>query len=260
MKSNMIFRFNMIEIALALVILAVGLSSVLVLFPIGLNAGKSSVAENNLADVAEQVAAYLQSELTVPANWNENGEVKNVSIPEFDADPSASEIEAMPDVSDFSAVKVGSDNKKIDGLLSCTKNGRTYYLYRQYANIADDSNIADTERAVDFEAMIRIGLDTSSLKDQYYPLLAAGTAQTGDADGQRKLGTTYTRTNPDEPKDTRLNETSMEELLKKCYKTVIVEISWPADAPWAKREKRIFRLEMFNENFVPYPQTTSSGS
>ena len=69
MKSKLIvFRFNMIEIALALVILAIGLSSVLVLFPIGLNAGKSSVADNNLANVAEQVMAYLQSELTVPAN------------------------------------------------------------------------------------------------------------------------------------------------------------------------------------------------
>ena len=165
MKSNIIFRFNMIEIALALVILAVGLSSVLVLFPIGLNAGKSSVAENNLADVAEQVAAYLQSELTVPANWNENGDVKNVSIPEFDADPS----EAMPDVSDFSAVKVGSDNRKIDGLLSCTKNGKTYYLYRQYANISNDldnaDDAADDKRAVDFEAMIRVGLDTASLEE-----------------------------------------------------------------------------------------------
>ena len=260
MKSNMIFRFNMIEIALALVILAVGLSSVLVLFPIGLNAGKSSVAENNLADVAEQVAAYLQSELTVPANWNENGEVKNVSIPEFDADPSASEIEAMPDVSDFSAVKVGSDNKKIDGLLSSTKNGKTYYLYRQYANISNDIDTADDKRAVDFEAMIRIGLDTASLKDQYYPLVG-GASQSGDVDGKRKLSG-YTRPSDGSAQELGgpLLNVAIDDLLKKCYKTVVVEISWPADAPWAKREKRIFRLELFNENFVPYPQTTSSGS
>ena len=258
MKSNIIFRFNMIEIALALVILAVGLSSVLVLFPIGLNAGKSSVAENNLADVAEQVAAYLQSELTVPANWKEDGSVGGPALAEFSAEPSDAEIDAMSDVSKFDAVTVGTDSNKIDGLLSYTKDGKTYYLYRQYANISGDGNIAEADRAVDFEAMIRVGLDTASLKEQYYPVV--GTPKTGDVDGQRKLSATYERTNPAEPKDTRLNITSMDDLLKACCKTVIVEISWPADAPWAKREKRVFRLEIFNENFVPYPQSTSSGS
>lgn len=265
MKINVIFRFNMIEIALALVILAIGLSSVLVLFPIGLNAGKSSVAENNLADVAEQVVAFLQSELTVPAHWKEDGAgaTGGVDIAEFDADPSATAIGAMPDVSEFNEVTVGSDSKKIDGLLSCTKviDGKTYYyyLYRQYANVADDSDAADSERAVDFEAMIRVGLDTASLKEQYYPV--AG--DSGDAEGQRQLKN-YTRPGKENERVKELGgnllDVDIDKLLKKCYKTVIVEISWPADAPWAKREKRIFRLEMFNENFVPYPQNTSSGS
>ena len=48
--------------------------------------------------------------------------------------------------------------------------------------------------------------------------------------------------------------------MKKCCRALIIEISWPADVEWANREKRIFRVEMFNGNFVPYPQTTGSGS
>ncbi|MBQ6352328.1 MAG: hypothetical protein IJJ28_03565 [Lentisphaeria bacterium] len=252
MKNNIVvFRFNMIEIALALVILAIGLSSVLVLFPVGLNAGKSSVADNNLADIAERLAAYLQTELTVPAHWKENGnDDGGISVKEFVAEPGDS---ALPETSEFTAVTAGSGNK-LDGLLSCTKGDQTYYLYRQYANIASDSTVADADRAVDFEAMIRVGLDTDSLKDeQYYPLVAADAS---DTQGQRKLNTAYPRTNPNEPSATRLN-VSMSDLLKLCYKTLIVEISWPADAPWSKREKRIFRLELFNENFVPYPQNTT---
>ena len=125
MNRHTVFRFNMIEIALALVILAIGLSSVLVLFPIGLEAGKSSVTDNNLANVAELVMAYLQSELTAPANWNADGTVSNVSKWEF--------VEEDADIpvgdAGFSAVD------GMDGLLKKTvgagATAKTYYIYRQ---------------------------------------------------------------------------------------------------------------------------------
>lgn len=237
-----VFRFNMIEIALALVILAVGLSSVLVLFPIGANASNSSVADNNLANVAEQVMAYLQSELTAPANWTKNGESKNVSIGEFDSDPENADT-AIPKTDAF-----GADDKvaNMDGLLKKTIGGQTYYLYRQYADIggADDST-----RVVDFEAMIRAGTESgTSLSNQFYPNLEEGNVKTlSNAD-------TYNRKYTDSPEHTQLKG-AINDLLPKFYKSVIVEFSWPADAPWSKREKRIFRMELFNENFVPYPQT-----
>ena len=44
--------FNMVEIALAMAIIAIGLSGILVLFPVGINASKSAIADNNLADIA----------------------------------------------------------------------------------------------------------------------------------------------------------------------------------------------------------------
>ena len=234
MKSKLIVsRFNMIEIALALVILAIGLSSVLVLFPIGLNAGKSSVADNNLANVAEQVMAYLQSELTVPANWNEQGGSANSSIGEFEVEPTDS---AIPKAEDFEGDDSSATSTGMDGLLKKVDqaNAKTYYLYRQYSGSGAD-------RVMDFEAMIRVGLDQNSMSEQYYLDLKDGCV--------KKLSSTY----DDDSEHPRMQKSGpITNLLPKFYKTVIVEFSWPADADWSKREKRIFRMELFNENFVPY--------
>ena len=59
-SKNIIF-FNMIEIALAMAIIAFGMTSILGLFPVGLNASRNSVAENYSADAVEQFSSYLKS-------------------------------------------------------------------------------------------------------------------------------------------------------------------------------------------------------
>ncbi len=59
-NRNMRF-FNMIEIALAMAIIAFGMTSILGLFPVGLNACRNAVAENCAVDSVEQFASYLRS-------------------------------------------------------------------------------------------------------------------------------------------------------------------------------------------------------
>ena len=62
MKKRLVKHcFNMVEIALALAVLAIGLSSILVLFPVGINANKSAIADNNLADIGEYLMGYLRA-------------------------------------------------------------------------------------------------------------------------------------------------------------------------------------------------------
>ena len=245
-KRILIFRFNLIEIALALVILAVGLSSVMVLFPVGMKASRAGVAENNLADVAERVAAYVQSEYTSPKIWNDKGEFSG------EGEISKFETEAVgsPSSGGFDDTEVDG----VDGLIKKVDNGKTYYLYRQYSETATGTN--DDQRPIDFEAIVRVGWDTDTLQNQYYPDLA------GSATPPQLVN--YSRTPPsnfDDPGKERLGTGSVGmAVLDKCCRTLIIEISWPADVPWENRERRIFRVEMFNENFVPYPQTTDSGS
>jgi len=57
-----IYHFNMIEVVLAMAIIAFGMSSILGLFPVGLNALKSSMADNYCSDSIDQMVGYLKNQ------------------------------------------------------------------------------------------------------------------------------------------------------------------------------------------------------
>ena len=245
-RRMVFFRFNMVEVALALVILAIGLSSVLVLFPVGLKASRNSIADNNIGDIAERVGAYLQAKYTSSGKWASNGKFANEDdIKTFDPDPTA-----IPTADKFGT----SEADGMDGLFEYTDTTGTYYLYRQYSDASKGSgSTTDNEkRAVDFEAMIRVGWDVNTLRNQDYLDLSSNSwkafseySRTSSGSGSTEPGLAASP----------LNGKSAEAILNMCCRTLIIEISWPADVAWEQREKRIFRLEIFNENFVPYPQT-----
>jgi hypothetical protein len=67
-KNNKNIRFfNMIEVALAMAIIAFGMTSILGLFPVGLNACRNSVAENCASDSVAQFSSFLKGH--AEANW-----------------------------------------------------------------------------------------------------------------------------------------------------------------------------------------------
>lgn len=55
------FNFNMVEIALAMVIIAIGISGILGLFSVGVNARKAAISENNIADAAEYILGLYRA-------------------------------------------------------------------------------------------------------------------------------------------------------------------------------------------------------
>lgn len=61
-KANKLNFFNMIEVVLAMAIIAFGMTSILGLFPVGLNALKASMAENSCSDAIDQVNGYLKNQ------------------------------------------------------------------------------------------------------------------------------------------------------------------------------------------------------
>jgi len=249
-EKKVIFRFNMVEVALALVILAIGLSSVLVLFPVGLKASRNSIADNSVGDIAERMAAYLQAKYTSPNVWKPDGTASSLlsSIGDFDSESPAGVPYKQDDLATFT---VKEDD--VDGLF--TSNSYSgYYIYRQYSN-ASDGAADDNDRAVDFEAMIRVGWDPHTLEDQYYlDFVSNSTKQFKDYARTKGEGVT------DDPGATRMGSGAASTLLPKFCRALMIEISWPADVEWAKREKRIFRVEIFNENFVPYPPAAGGGA
>jgi len=58
--SKKLHFFNMIEILLALTVIAIGMTSILGLFPVGLNASRNAVAQNISANVADQMVTYFK--------------------------------------------------------------------------------------------------------------------------------------------------------------------------------------------------------
>ncbi len=63
-------RFNLIEIALAMGILAVGVSSLMVLYPVGIRASGAAQAENNLPNIVERIVSELELRLRNETDWS----------------------------------------------------------------------------------------------------------------------------------------------------------------------------------------------
>ena len=57
---RMRFKFNMVEIALAIAVIAIGLSAILVLFPIGINATRSAMDDNQYLEAAEYISNLIR--------------------------------------------------------------------------------------------------------------------------------------------------------------------------------------------------------
>ena len=63
--------FTMIEILLALGVIAIGICSIMVLFPIGANASRDAAMETYCANAAEELLHYYQFQLQSNNQWKE---------------------------------------------------------------------------------------------------------------------------------------------------------------------------------------------
>ena len=218
-------RFTLVEMALALAILAVGLSAVILLSTVGAKAGRDGRAEGDLEEVSDRVVAFVQGRFSAPENWKADGS-SPIVIPDFVAAPNDGDV------------PVGSSGFSAADPEMLVKDNVTYICRRLSGA---DGNV------VDFEAMVRVGLDGSFLSSQFYQELGAAST------APKKL--TQYPLNHAVPIGTRINGASSAAMFGKFCRPLIVEFSWPIDVVWSRREKRFLRLELFNENFVPYPQS-----
>lgn len=138
------YKFNMVEIALAIVVIAIGLSSVLVLFPVGINATRAAVEENIVPDVSAVVVNFVRGEYL--KNWDTakstfptlTGKLKGDAETETPLKP-----ESTPSFSD-----VVFGNESIGELKKSSTSG----VYQYYRVMKDsENNITD-----EFTATVQI--------------------------------------------------------------------------------------------------------
>ncbi|MBO5763432.1 MAG: hypothetical protein J6R85_06125 [Lentisphaeria bacterium] len=216
MKTEKRF-FNLIEIALAMAVIALGLSSIMVLYPVGLNATNEATADNVAPDAVAYLMSYLEAGTQVgwidsdgkPVASGNNflGSGSNALIPEMDrTNPSPNDFfeDDFEDDVEYPAVdKEEADAGKVVNLSQGKKGSAVpgLFKYEQSYMTSDD------ERVVDFSAIMRVWRDD----DVYvYP--------------NNKI---------------KVNENTAVALN--------IEISYPAEKPYSAREKQLYRLELFNQ-------------
>ncbi len=71
MKSNLTDAFSLIEVNLAILLLAVGLFGLLSLFPLGLQESKQNVSDTYEAMFADHIFNSFQGKASLVTNWSE---------------------------------------------------------------------------------------------------------------------------------------------------------------------------------------------
>ena len=223
MKKRFIRRnFNMVEIMLAVIVIALGITGTFVLFPVGVNANKSAVADNSIADIAEYVTAFARAEVLAASQEEESSKKFGTgriagSFNQDGANPAESkEYYQTINVDDPGASWSNSDSVILKHL-----SVPGVYLVRQLSGPEDN-------RFVDFAAIARVYLDN------------------GDTNGTGLTGEFFPNANA-EMVDTASGDDNNE--LKKFFIPAVLELSWPATVPIGEREKRYFRFEIFNDGY-----------
>ena len=242
-----IYKFNMVEIALAIAIIAVGISAILVLFPIGINATRAAMDENSSSDVAEHIANFVKGKHLARwkaefDTWNNGGKTGTLKF-----DPPASPIwptnkPNTPGESDTPAEEPGYTNKNTtpySGLQKYTTAG-CYYFNR--VSPEGEETFAAQVKIWSVSSDIITAADSTSAKCPIYVPDAANefapkVVGTGGIELQSSTG-------------------SVE--FGSFAQSAMVEISWPANRPEDERTKRVFRVDVYNPYYMIQPETPAA--
>lgn len=178
------YAFTLIEITLAIGIVAIGMAGIMALFPIGFNATRDAIGDNYSSDFADEFLHIIANQATKSsANWDAW------------VGPSSTKILTTKPTPPATPSKTGSEILPGSNLYKTTTQG-VYYIESKSGDIVDfNAHVAV------WKTPVKCTVFEGSWKDW--------TAPYSDAAG--------------------LN----------------VEVSWPADKPYAAREKKYYYSEIF---------------
>ncbi|MBQ7207164.1 MAG: hypothetical protein IJS01_05135 [Lentisphaeria bacterium] len=214
------FKFNMVEIALAVAVISIGLSAVLVLFPVGINATRAAMDENRSSDAVEYVTRYIRGQFL--AGWRTNSAQSSFSG-FLDTEYKTSESEPSDGLK-WAASPVAN----FPELYRASNCGSGVY---KFTSTGDDT----------FSAVVKVWMPANDLTADYdkdnqksaCPIYIPNTAPGKNNAPQRVAGDGIVL--PDG------------ENFGSIVQSVLVEISWPGDLPAADRvNKRVFRVDVYN--------------
>ena len=229
----------MIEVVLAMAIIAFGMTSILGLFPVGLNALKSSMADNYCSDSIDQMVGYLKNQAEYsPATFSKlTGDFTTAG-----GLPTAAELKLAVGA-DRSGVVNG---KKLDDTSGHPPNDHPAAFLSDYrANALDDyPEISDWNiYQVPRSGTAPYAYPLPSSPYVYFIIQGAqGLQKSRNIDFSAMLlvwksAVTYNMNVGSVP-------TSYTDTAYAQFAGINFEVSWPLEKPYAQREKRYYYVEV----------------
>lgn len=215
-------RFNMIEIALALGVIGIGVVSIFVLFPVGFGATRDAMAETYAANVADQFLHFVRYQVSqpdgalgdgvgwddwitgagarIPASWpggSTQGGTGNTNL-------------ACPDAPPTGAGLTDSAGTLHDMRPTAVPGVYEIVAFVDGSNGCPDNDQLEATEIVDFRGVI-------ALWQEDIPMLDSDSPPDPANPSNRNIGVAL-----------------------RC------EISWPAAIDYTKRQKSAFYIELFN--------------
>ncbi|MCF6175047.1 MAG: hypothetical protein L3J71_04730 [Victivallaceae bacterium] len=218
--------FNMIEIALAIAIIAFGMSSILVLFPVGLNASRDSMADNYSADAVEQFVSYIQAYANKGATEYDNLFITSTALYFItDTQPPATDINL-----DSFGDNVLPPSPLTSGFLkelrddSVTSRIAGWDLYQAYD--ADNGGTSGSKKQIYFLVHRSNSPDITPAKYDFMATMAIWKSPVTVRIYTKTVGA--------------LEIT--ESTLYDDFAALNIEISWPLNKPYKDRQKRYYQF------------------
>lgn len=229
--------FNMIEIILAISIIAIGISSVMVLFTAGVKSTEATLKYTNLPDAAETAIAEIRALASThagPTGWHSNFESsfptlgstgwKGVKLPQF---------------ADFNS-KFKTENKPEKDGKTLISDDSGNYLYRQLRYTDYDTTAsADHTYETVFSAIIEArSVGTPGPVYSETDIQIANPLKPSE-----KLSVDKVKAFRDARDDDHVN------LFRKVRRILELRVSYPADVAPELRDTKIYRIELYNDKY-----------
>ena len=221
--------FNMIEILLAVAIIAVGISSVMVLFTSGLRTGNDAVVSSDFPNAAESLLATVRRQALQYAESNGwNASIDSASV--YPAVPSTgwpalSETSLKIELSDFGNIAASDES-----VISSSTGSKLLYRQLVASKVNKDGTVAEYDAPFSAVAEVRRVQSPADIliSNPWFPLQNLDTK-----DGASP----------------KFKDADNQDSQNRCRRVLEVRISYPAHLPAASREYKIYRLELYNHKY-----------
>jgi len=208
----------MIEVVLAMAIIAFGMSSILGLFPVGLNALKSSMVDNYCSDSVDQMVGYLKNQ----------GEYSTANYTAMITNSTT----GLPDAAGLTTILGASRTSVVNG--STLDGFSTSFLGDYRANVTSTFSRVFTDMNI-------FQVQTYSMPYLYFIVQGQITSKNIDFSAMLlvwKSPVTYN------VKDSSGIASQRTDTTYANLAGINFEISWPLEKPYAQREKRYYYVEV----------------